>query len=489
MNERHAMLEAKEPNIANNELSNENSTISHGRKNTLFFESIQQQVTTIERYERSEEADSIVTEHFNSMVKTHTELVAKGEPIYVYTGKNAYTFLINGIKLDSTVILDEKTANLEEDAPPFKVLDIGAGDFSFNKFNEERYQGKVLTYGIAADDSLRHPNDRNMDEFHVFSNAEYLCQVYGENKFNLALSCVTFIHFVDTVAALIDTYKTLKSNGVLIIDKLTLPGVKNYAPYIILYLKQQGYRITAGNCIGEITNLIIQKTDDKPELNFPVHFDRVKSKKKVVYKPTDSLVAFIKEIDGNKVNNLAYNEGCKIVNDKIGKKIDSDLLERCPDLATLFAETQYQKLKLELQYWCILAVVAKSVDYDSLNELIETCTTEDERANIDQFSFIRDIIIRSDRPHLLYLSTDVEFRHYEKSENFPQQLRIVKIAAMIDIMRLGLREETKNTLSEMKLPYQEFNFFKNYPKHENFLLFPKLANENELACTLSKVRM
>jgi ubiquinone/menaquinone biosynthesis C-methylase UbiE len=157
---------------------------------------------------------------------------------YLYTSAEFYRFSLGNLALDSTQILQHRVSNPNQ-TEPVLVCDIGAGDFSFGKVNDEKYQGKVVTYGISATDLRESKESKSPSSHYIKGNAEYLTSLVGENKFDFIFSGVTFVHFVDPLGSLIEAYKALKPGGTLFIDELPTQGCGDQTNRLLNYLEKQ----------------------------------------------------------------------------------------------------------------------------------------------------------------------------------------------------------------------------------------------------------
>ena len=387
---------------------------------------------------------------------------------------------INALKVESRLI-DGKLKNADKDEI-ISVLDVGAGDFSFKSANDKRYNGRVVTYGISAHDNFRSSERRQSNEHHTFNNAEYLAEIYPANKFDFIFSFRTFIHFVDPVGAIVEAYKILKPGGVLLVDEFYIPGCEKYGESILLYLKQQGYAIVTDNSHHTIKNFIIKKTEDKPELLFPVEFHKMAHSKQsgdyVKYKPSPQLKVF--HDSKPDIDSFAYEKGRQHVMSQIQRKAENNIINNNASLSALFADEQYQSLDSSSQYLCILGVVAKTVDYDNINEIVSACENLDKRSPYkDNFLRLYDEIKMANQDLLSSLSSLPYFKFYHgskspfsKEEANEQQLRIIQIAAAQELIRVGRSEITKLELETLELPYKE----SRHTYFGDFLAFSELAD-------------
>lgn len=439
--------------------------------------------TNENKYKRTAEANLAIDESFN-------HLLTLNEEAYIRKGNPSYGFAMRGISLDTDAILDTKTKEMDTNNLPITVLDIGAGDFTFKLVNDRKYQGKVLTYGISASDRLLLPQHRVKDEYHVFGNAEYLSsKIYGKDQFDLIFSATTFVHFIDPIGSIIEAYNALKPGGVLVIDQFSLPGCGKYASHLVSYLKQQGYTVTSDVCTSStITNFVIQKTADKPELIFPLEFDGTddsnKTHKVVKYKPNSALKEYYQK--NPDLKSEEYEKGRRWIRNEVEKKLPANILNQCNSLPALFANAEYQKLKSELQYLCILAVVAKTVSYKDYANIVSACLNEDKRGDSEDAEF-KDAFLRlhgtlssSTDSYLPFLRDNANFEKYQLLQKTyspeqarEQQLRIVTLNAMYDLIRSGGVEDSKTILEQMNLSYKDSNRL-GISSESRVLLFPDL---------------
>lgn len=176
-----------------------------------------------------------------------------------------------------------------------RILDIGAGK---GIFVDHACEMGMDAEGISAGDI------QSVTDKVTTKNAELLDQYYPENSFDVIVSAVTFVHFVDPAGALILAYRALKPGGSLYIDLVKLYGLEEYYGIIVEYLKNH-YQITADYTQDGIEGLIITKT--KAELELPIAYsDNYR------YCPSNELRIFIEhkedaEIGGYSVGD--YGDG------------------------------------------------------------------------------------------------------------------------------------------------------------------------------------
>lgn len=420
-------------------------------------------------YKRPDKAKILIDENFKQVSGPN---MGNG---YIFTGSPEYSFTVNNIKVHSGLLA--KKINILDEENPIVVLDIGAGDFSFKHNNDQLYGRKVITYGIAANDSFRRTDLKIDDEFHQFANAEYLSEIYGKDKFDFIFSCRTFIHFIDPVGSIIEAYKTLKLGGILLIDDFFIPGCERYTQSILHYLKQQGYLLVTSNSLHNINNFMIKKTDDKPELLFPVKFDAENQSDDVIhYQPTTELVNF--HDNRRSTTSLAYQQGCKFIFNTMHDSSHT-MIDSINDLPSLFANATYQSLETQHQYLSILAIVAKIMEYRCLSTLCKEAKSVDHHSRYtDNFSRLYSEIKAANQSLLYSLSSHPRFQFYHGTQSNlsttsanEQQLRIIQVAAMHDIIRMGKKEVTKKELDKMGLPYTETEI----RCQGHYLSFPQLA--------------
>lgn len=429
-------------------------------------------------YKRTNEARIVIDQSFQSLIQSQQQRKCG----YVFRGNPSYAFVLHGLRVDSESILDAKTEKMESHSHPVVVLDIGAGDFSFNHFNDQRYKGMVISYGIAANDIFRNTDNQVNDEFHVFGNAEYICSnAFQPDKFDYIFSARTFMHFVDPVGSVIEAYNALKPGGVLIIDQFDIPGCENITAHVVAYLQSQGYSMTAGNCFNNISQIVIQKTSNKPELEFPLRFNGINNNH-VQYYPNEKLLQFCKS---NNLNEIAYNYAKQKIIEDVIREIGSDIFDQCNDIPSLLVNKTYQHLNPEMQYKCILAMVAMMTDIKEYNDIVLKCIKLDHDHHENAFNVLyKQNLKMTDHSILHMLANDAHFKMYQNSGKFTvmesvhQQLRVITLAVMEDIIRLANAMHAQEQLDGMGVPFRKMNFhqfvmkspfdFANIIKHYDF---------------------
>lgn len=422
------------------------------------MESKRNNTSKIQGYQRPREAELEIDKAFAHLLSVQKE----NQCGYIFRGKPVYAINLYGLTVDSKKILDDSCKHLQNESSSITVLDIGAGDFHFAAGNQVTYGNKVVTYGIAANDIFRKAAQRQEDEFHVFNNAEYLSRIYGKNKFHYIFSSETFKHFVDPVGSLIEAYKTLKSGGVLVLDEFSIPGCENAIAHFIPYLQSQGYHVVASRCIGtEITNVVIQKTNEKPDLIFPVEFHHIENNK-IHYKITPELQSYLTKNKNTSVQNYLESK-IRVIDET--NKIDDEILNQCPNVPSLLMNPLFKKLQPAQQNICLLAVVAKNTDFSAYRNLVDECVKFDSNWKINStFTTIYNrIILNRHASGLDLLWFDSFFQTYENMSRkdamqfSQQQVRIITLAAMEDLMRLNERVKIQKQLSEIGLPWDDLD--------------------------------
>ncbi len=442
-------------------------------------------------YQRPSEADPAIDALYQSTV---TDTGEKSRS-YLFTGNETYGIAIDKISTNSKIILDQtvKTTPTELEEHPITALDVGAGDFQFVSSIQKQYKGKVRAYGIAANDNYRKKNNRVTDEFHRIANAEYLSKAFGENQFDFIFSHATYMHLCDPIGSIIEAYKTLKPGGILLIDKFNVRGCEQWTRNIICYLKDMGYEVIAGSCHQEINNFVIKKPADnsKPNLVFPVLYDGISSGGYVQYKPNPELLKVNRQYDEAK---RQYTDGCKIALEE-AQKINKNLLERCQTLPELFLDPEYLNYNDSIKRSFILAVTAKTMNYDELQDLCKSCEEIDTRTTRTKpFKKLLSEIKENSRYYLYELGTsnNIFFKSYQSraiaepniydvNKACEQQLNIILIAAMEGIIAEQRVGETKASFESLNLPCIDkgkdplLGYGKKETEKTKFLDFPQIA--------------
>lgn len=438
-----------------------------------------------ESYVRPLQAKSAINQNFSDVERR----TGKVTPSYIFTGAHTYAFSINELVISSDLILDTMTqqkAETEVLKNPLQVLDEGAGDFSFVKYNQEKYNGKVEVFGIAANDNYREESERSVDKYHVLGNAEYLSDIFGKNKFDYIFSSMMYRHLFDPVGSIIEAYKTLKPGGVLMIDQFYIRGCEPFIKNIIYYLKKSGYAVIAGLGRNTVETFVIKKPSDgtKPELKFPVLFHAIEGGK-VIYKPTVVLLRFDMHACLEEERKW-YTDGAKVMIENAAK-LNNDLLNRCNSLPELFSDSEYDLLEAQQKHLFILAVTAKSLTFDDRDRLVREWKQENSKTPEVPFGTIYNLIEKYDGLSLYMLSGSTYFNLYQIRADVgkydrilacQQQLRIISFAAMDGIIGSQKMLDLGRSLQSMGLPSVDER--KSYEEAcrncSEELTFPKLKN-------------
>ncbi|PJE18205.1 hypothetical protein [Legionella sp.] len=140
-------------------------------------------------YVRPKEANPLIDKEFQT-------IASATEDLYWQTGAPNYSFQSEGLVISASHIIKKKI----KEQSPVKVLDVGAGNFMFERQNKKRFGDRVVIYGLAANDMYRKASLRQADEYHQFKNAEYLAEIYEKTSstslFQDKLINTSLIHLV-----------------------------------------------------------------------------------------------------------------------------------------------------------------------------------------------------------------------------------------------------------------------------------------------------
>jgi len=317
-------------------------------------------------YQRPDEVKTVIKEEFSKLLEQ--------ENGYVFTGQTEHVIRTNDVTIYDDHLIKDKIEKKEANTPPVTILDIGSGDFSYLDAKEEKFHDQVEVFGIAVDQKLMplKLKEKARDNPHyTFQNAEFLSSHYPHTQFDFIFSQMTFRHFIDPVGSLIEAYKILKPNGILIVDQFAIPGCENYLLEIIDDLRLRGFKILIAETDShpQIVNFMIQKTEQTPDLTMPVNFLWARGDK-VYYKPSERLEKIYETArDERLILNELYNQGSTLIADELTANNLMPLVTAHESLASLFSDQDFGKLNADKQYFVILGLTAKLVrDYQEMPE-------------------------------------------------------------------------------------------------------------------------
>lgn len=152
------------------------------------------------------------------------------------------------------------------------ICDVGTGNGKFLLELERSVPG-TEAFGVSAGQKL----DAVDDTHFLVGDLDQFADLASHNRFQILVSSLTFRHLVDPARTLCQTYELLRPGGVLIIDRIHFPGLKqNELEMLHTYLKRAGYPIVAEyrfDTSGEKNGfefLVIKKTHARLEL--PLHY-------------------------------------------------------------------------------------------------------------------------------------------------------------------------------------------------------------------------
>jgi SAM-dependent methyltransferase len=152
---------------------------------------------------------------------------------YVFKGNRDYSFSC-GIRAKEVIQaqIQKKWCSFFRN---FAVLDIGTGG---GQFLEGMPRG-VKAYGITATNMRPIPPD----PYYRICNAENLLEEFSPKSFDLIFSHLAFVHMVDPLKALKESYIALKPGGFLILDRFQLKGV--HTEEWVARMQGSGYEIAS----------------------------------------------------------------------------------------------------------------------------------------------------------------------------------------------------------------------------------------------------
>lgn len=382
---------------------------------------------------------------------------------YLFVGElmAGYSIPVNGyLCINSSEIIGQLIAK----NAPLTVCDIGAGAFGFEKNNAREFGDKVINYGISATSFGASLTENRC----IGQNAEYLSEVFGENRFDLCFSRLTFVHFVDPIGSIIEAYKTLKPNGILFIDYFYVTGCEAYLPHLIPYLTELGYHVSGSAFLGKdnkLQSFIIQKTIDKPELQMPFHYYGYDEKlQRERYLPSKEFNTYCVQHNSHMFHH--YRDGVNLL-----KTLNTDadfkaMIEDCCDLPGLFNHSNYELLNKEGRYFAILQVVGKSIN--SVADLIIRYELRVKQnkifASIDKR--LPNLVNTTEfYSGLCYLATDDSFLSLSVED---QQL-IVEYHAVFDIVELQQAALIRAACERMGITLHEVEGSRSYNGHKELL--------------------
>lgn len=379
---------------------------------------------------------------------------------YHYVGQSNYQYPMNNLYVDTADVL---ARNMR--ASGLDVLDIGTGNGAFIRENQKKYP-KSRFVGITAaemrtkaqreeDDGLRLNllSDEMSHHIHVYQkgNAEYLTKIFPEKQFNVICSFSTFMHFADPVGAIREAYDRLKPGGVLIIDKFFIEGCTDQLQAIIDYLKLDGYKIVGLTNGRYITNFIIQKTDTKPTLEFPVDYDERersladKERYPVKYRLTKDITKVV-----SKVELSIYQQGVALIKERIKECKFDDELTKCASYKELLLNNKFHQLPADKQHLLIMNVASITTTYDQQIKRMEEIYQESNKG------FANGEALRA------YIKQGTSgFRMFEDAPNYEVidqldditlQEKCLYAVAVESIIALARGEAMKVDLANLKVP-------------------------------------
>lgn len=207
---------------------------------------------------------------------------AASSTIYVWNGKDSvYKFYKS---LTSTQLVE----NILTESKAIEVLDIGTGEAGVLKFLKAKHGAKVNATGISAINYFKGKEEPTFCRYLVGDAHDVFKLGIKPKQFDLIVSQHTLEHLSDPVKVLVDAYRALKYQGILVFDLVPFYGLTLEESFVLLnYLRDQGYKLAAycqespsnifsseHNLIdhlpGQWMTLVIQKT--KSELVLPLQY-------------------------------------------------------------------------------------------------------------------------------------------------------------------------------------------------------------------------
>lgn len=319
------------------------------------------------------------------------------------------------------------------------ICDIGAGFNKFNRSNNALFTDKICSYALSAHLFTQPSN------YYRIKNAELFNQAFEENiQFNLIVSSVTFVHFVDPIGALVDTYLKLKVGGVLIVDRFDVRGCGPYLDYIIRYLQDYGFNVS-GNVSGEtIESFIIKKTLNKPVLTLPILFKEI-NEGMVVYQPNSNLKKYSSLMN---INQDYLHAGVQVIEKMVQNKSRMQACMECHCLEELLESPRYHSLNLQQKNLMLLYINSReTVDINLLmNHLYH------QLRNHGGGYFCYRMLVSGECNLLFSLSSCAGFR----ALSCDVKRDLIKYAAILDIVDYGKHEFNTEYLQKSGLPANEF---------------------------------
>jgi hypothetical protein len=312
---------------------------------------------------------------------------------------------------------------------------------------------------VPLDSKFYQHHQADIENLNLTQSENYQNPLPNNKKFDLIFSRMVFRHLVDPASALIQAFKRLKLNGILVIDQFRLRGCEAYYHNIINYLRDEcGVRITAQIGSERIDSFVIQKTDPEQELKFPLTIASIEKTglsgdKKCKYRPLSTII----EKDSIVTD---YDNAKNFVKDK-AKTLKITAPPADQTFIELIQSDAFKNANPEIKYMTLLMHVCQN------NRLLTTTPRQlfDEKAD-EFFKEGKDYTYLTNLVGLF----DIEFESgvilnkigyrevsqcINQNELHPQLESFLKYAALKELVSLSLSQKSLKDFDAMGLSFSD----------------------------------